>query len=63
MSDTEQNIEALLSELRVFEPPEAFVDRAIVSDPEIYERAERRPRGASGPSRQSGSPGSSGGTP
>ena len=39
MSDTEQNIEALLSELRVFEPPEAFVDRAIVSDPEIYERA------------------------
>ncbi len=39
MSDTEQNIEALLSELRVFEPPEAFVDRAIASDPEIYERA------------------------
>ncbi|HVF08630.1 MAG TPA: acetate--CoA ligase [Actinomycetota bacterium] len=39
MSDTEQNIEALLSELRVFEPPDDFVDRAIASDPEIYERA------------------------
>jgi acetyl-CoA synthetase len=39
MRDTEQNIEALLSELRVFEPPEAFVDRAIVADPEIYDRA------------------------
>ena len=39
MSDIEQNIEALLSELRVFEPPEAFVERAIVSDDSIYDRA------------------------
>ncbi|MGZ8602518.1 MAG: acetate--CoA ligase [Actinomycetota bacterium] len=39
MSDTPQNIEALLSELRVFEPPPAFSERAIVSDAAIYERA------------------------
>ena len=39
MSDTQPNIEALLSELRVFEPPPAFTDRAIVSDASIYERA------------------------
>ena len=39
MSDIEQNIEALLSELRVFEPPEDFVERAIISDDSIYERA------------------------
>ena len=39
MSDAERTIEALLSELRVFEPPEAFRARAIASDPTIYERA------------------------
>ena len=39
MSDTPQNIEALLSELRVFEPPTDFAERAIVSDPSVYERA------------------------
>ncbi len=39
MSDTQRNIEALLSELRVFEPPPAFSERAIVSDDSIYERA------------------------
>jgi acetyl-CoA synthetase len=39
MSETEPNIEALLSELRVFEPPPGFAERAIASDPEIYERA------------------------
>ena len=39
MSHTEQNIEALLSELRVFEPPATFVERAIVSDDSVYERA------------------------
>ncbi len=39
MSDTERNIEALLSELRVFEPPLAFAERAVASDPSIYERA------------------------
>ena len=48
MSDTQQNIEALLSEQRVFEPPAAFAERAIVSDASIYERAERRPRGVLG---------------
>ena len=39
MSDIQQNIEALLSEPRVFEPPPAFTERAIVSDPSVYERA------------------------
>jgi len=39
MSDTPQNIEALLSELRVFEPPADFAERAIVSDASVYERA------------------------
>jgi acetyl-CoA synthetase len=40
MSDVERTIEALLSELRVFEPPEEFRARAVVDDPSIYERAE-----------------------
>ncbi len=39
MSDIEQNIEALLSEERVFPPPADFVERAIVDDAEIYDRA------------------------
>ncbi|MGZ4154130.1 MAG: acetate--CoA ligase [Actinomycetota bacterium] len=39
MSDVQQNIDALLSEDRVFEPPAAFVERAIVHDPGVYERA------------------------
>jgi len=39
MSDDHRNIEALLSELRLFEPSQDFLDRAIVSDPSIYERA------------------------
>ncbi|MGZ8597901.1 MAG: acetate--CoA ligase, partial [Actinomycetota bacterium] len=39
MSDTPQNIEALLSELRVFEPPADFAEHAIVSDASVYERA------------------------
>ena len=39
MSEAERTIEALLSEQRVFEPPEAFRERAIASDPAIYERA------------------------
>jgi acetyl-CoA synthetase len=39
MSDALQNIEALLSEKRVFDPPESFRSRAIVSDPAIYETA------------------------
>ena len=45
MTDTERNIEALLSEKRVFEPPEAFVERAIVSDRSIYDRAAADPVG------------------
>ena len=45
MGDTERNIEALLSEQRVFEPPPAFVERAVVSDPGIYERASADPEG------------------
>jgi acetyl-CoA synthetase len=40
MSDSQQNIDALLSEHRVFEPPPAFAERALVSDRAIYERAE-----------------------
>ncbi|MEX2421986.1 MAG: AMP-binding protein, partial [Actinomycetota bacterium] len=40
MSEGEQNISALLSEERVFEPPEAFRARAVVQDHSIYERAE-----------------------
>ena len=40
MSDADQNIAALLSEERVFEPPEAFAARAVVQDRSIYERAE-----------------------
>jgi acetyl-CoA synthetase len=40
MSDVERTIEALLSEQRIFEPPEEFRARAVVNDPSIYERAE-----------------------
>ncbi|MEP7060461.1 MAG: acetate--CoA ligase [Actinomycetota bacterium] len=39
MTEIEPNIDALLSEHRVFEPPQAFRDAAVVSDPAIYERA------------------------
>jgi acetyl-CoA synthetase len=39
MSDVERTIEALLSEQRIFEPPEEFRARAVVNDPSIYERA------------------------
>ncbi len=39
MSDASQNIEALLSERRVFDPPEAFRSQAIVSDPSSLEVA------------------------
>jgi len=39
VTDAERNIEALLSEDRVFEPSEAFRGNALVSDPDIYERA------------------------
>jgi acetyl-CoA synthetase len=39
MGDTDRNIEALLSEERVFEPPGGFVEHALVADRSIYERA------------------------
>ena len=45
MSETNPNIDALLSELRVFEPPKGFAERALVSDRSIYERAEADPQG------------------
>ncbi len=35
----EQTIEALSREDRTFPPPPAFIERAVVSDPSIYERA------------------------
>jgi acetyl-CoA synthetase len=44
VSDEERNIEALLSERRVFEPPADFVERALVRDPGIYERAAADPQ-------------------
>jgi acetyl-CoA synthetase len=40
MSDVERTIEALLSEQRIFEPPEEFRARAVVNDASIYSRAE-----------------------
>jgi acetyl-CoA synthetase len=45
VSDSEQNIEALLSEKRVFEPPETFVERALIADRAIYDRASADPEG------------------
>jgi acetyl-CoA synthetase len=38
-----QHIEALLQEGRTFPPPPGFVERAVVSDPAIYERAAADP--------------------
>jgi acetyl-CoA synthetase len=40
MADAQQNIAALLSEDRVYEPSPGFVERAIVKDPSVYEHAE-----------------------
>ena len=40
MSDADQNIAALLSEERVFEPSEEFRSRAVVQDRTVYESAE-----------------------
>ena len=39
MSEPQRNIDALLSDLRSFPPPQAFRDRAIVRDGGIYETA------------------------
>ena len=38
-------IEALLKEDRVFEPPAAFVKQANINDPGIYEKADQDPEG------------------
>jgi acetyl-CoA synthetase len=43
VSEVEATIEALLSEGRVFPPPPEFTAKAVVSDPEIYERAAADP--------------------
>ena len=61
MSDTEQNIEALLSEKRVFEASPSFVERALISDRSIYDRAAAV-LWASGPNRRNGSRGPADGT-
>ncbi len=44
-SDVTQNLEALLDERRTFDPPEEFVERALLSDPSVYSEAERDPDG------------------
>ncbi|GIU99041.1 MAG: acetyl-coenzyme A synthetase [Actinomycetota bacterium] len=45
MAESQQQIAALLSEDRVFEPPPAFTANAVVKDPAIYERAAADPEG------------------
>jgi acetyl-CoA synthetase len=45
MSEDQQDIAALLSEDRVFDPPEAFRARALIQDRSVYERAEADPEG------------------
>jgi acetyl-CoA synthetase len=45
VGETQQNIEALLSEQRVFEPSKGFVEHALVSDRTVYERAAADPEG------------------
>jgi acetyl-CoA synthetase len=43
MTEVQATIEALLSEKRVFEPPEGFRSRALWKEPAIYERAASDP--------------------
>jgi acetyl-CoA synthetase len=43
VSEPQQHIDALLEETRVFPPPPGFVERAVVADPEVYERAAADP--------------------
>jgi len=45
MSEDQQDIAALLSEERVFDPPEAFRARALIQDRSVYDRAEADPDG------------------
>lgn len=45
MPDDFHRLDTLLSEQRVFEPPESFKKQANFNDPSVYERAERDPEG------------------
>ena len=45
MSERREHIDALLSEDRTFSPDPGFTERAIASDPSIYERARSDPEG------------------
>ncbi|MGQ9478181.1 MAG: acetate--CoA ligase [Candidatus Bipolaricaulia bacterium] len=45
MTEELKEIEALLVEERVFDPPLEFVQQANVKDPEVYEEARRDPEG------------------
>ena len=45
MNESLPHIDDLLREDRVFEPPAGFVERAIVADPSLYERAASDPEG------------------
>ncbi len=45
MSEDQQDISALLSEDRVFDPPEAFRARALIQDRSVYDRAGADPEG------------------
>ena len=42
--DLEHELERLL-EIERFDPPEAFTEQALLSDPAVYERAARDPEG------------------
>ena len=53
--------DALLTEDRVFEPPEEFRKNANINDPGIYERADADPEG-SGPTSRRNSNGAGRGT-
>ena len=44
-SDVTKTLEALLDERRTFDPPEDFVDNALLNDPSVYSDAERDPDG------------------
>jgi len=45
MASDGDTLDALLSEDRLFEPPPGFRERALLNDPEIYDRAEEDPEG------------------
>ena len=40
MTEPQKDISALLTELRVFEPPAGFTANAIVKDRSVYEKAD-----------------------